>query len=93
MIGWTVFIGVILAAIFLGPPLFWDEVQTGYAYTGAFLGAILGFLFSGFFADWSAKYLTRKNNGIYEPEFRIVLVIPQLMFGCTGLYLVRLFSY
>lgn len=25
MIGWTVFIGVILAAIFLGPPLFWDE--------------------------------------------------------------------
>jgi len=87
MIGWTVFIGVILAAIFLGPPLFWNEVQTGYAYTGAFLGAVLGFLFSGIFADWSAKYLTRRNDGVYEPEFRIILVIPQLIFGCTGLYL------
>ncbi|TVY30486.1 Protein HOL1 [Lachnellula hyalina] len=87
MIGWTVFIGIIIAAIFLGPPLLWDEVKTGYAYAGAFIGAILGFLFAGVFADWSAKYLTRKNNGVYEPEFRIILVIPQLIFGCTGLYL------
>jgi hypothetical protein len=31
--------------------------------------------------------MTRKNNGVYEPEFRIILVIPQLVFGCTGLYL------
>ncbi|KAF8863362.1 MFS general substrate transporter [Acephala macrosclerotiorum] len=87
MIGWTVFIGIILAAIFLGPPLFWDEVNTGYAYTGAFIGAIIGFLIAGILADWSARYMTRKNNGIYEPEFRIILVIPQLIFGCAGLYL------
>jgi hypothetical protein len=86
MIGWTVFIGVILAAIFLGPPLFWSEVQTGYAYTGAFVGAVLGFLVAGGLSDWSAKFLTRLNGGVYEPEFRIILVIPQLIFGCTGLY-------
>jgi MFS family permease len=86
MIGWTVFIGIILAAIFLGPPLFWDEERTGYAYTGAFIGAILGFLVAGGLADWSAKYMTRRNNGVYEPEFRIILVIPQLIFGCAGLY-------
>lgn len=87
MIGWTVFIGIILAAIFIGPPLFWGEVNTGYAYTGAFLGALIGFLVAGALADWSAKYMTRKNNGIYEPEFRIILVIPQLIFGCAGLFL------
>ena len=86
MIGWTVFIGIILAAIFLGPPLFWTEVKTGYAYTGAFIGAIAGFLVAGGLADWSAKFMTRRNGGIYEPEFRIVLVIPQLVFGCAGLY-------
>jgi len=86
MIGWTVFIGVVLGAIFLGPPLFWDEVRTGYAYTGAFLGAVIGFLIAGGLADWSAKFMTRKNGGIYEPEFRIVLVIPQLIFGCAGLF-------
>ncbi|EKD11872.1 uncharacterized protein L3040_009045 [Drepanopeziza brunnea f. sp. 'multigermtubi'] len=87
MVGWTVFIGIILAAIFIGPPLFWDEVNTGYAYTGAFLGAVGGFIIAGALADWSAKYMTRKNNGIYEPEFRIVLVIPQLVIGCSGLFL------
>lgn len=87
MIGWTVFIGIILAAIFIGPPLFWDEVNTGYAYAGAFIGAVVGFLISSVLSDWSAKYMTRKNSGVYEPEFRIVLVIPQLVFGCAGLYL------
>jgi MFS family permease len=87
MIGWTVFIGIILAAVFIGPPNWWDEVRTGYAYTGAFLGAFIGFVIAGALADWSAKFMTRKNNGVYEPEFRIILVIPQLVFGCTGLYL------
>lgn len=86
MIGWTVFIGVVLAAIFLGPPLFWDEVSTGYAYIGPFIGALLGFFIAGALSDWSAKFLTRHNGGVYEPEFRILLVIPQLIFGCMGLY-------
>jgi MFS family permease len=86
MIGWTVFIGVIMAQFFLGYPLWWDEVKTGYAYVGAFVGAILGFLVAGTLSDWSAKKLTKWNKGVYEPEFRIVLVIPQLIFGCMGLY-------
>ncbi|KAI9670447.1 MAG: hypothetical protein M1829_004770 [Trizodia sp. TS-e1964] len=86
LIGWTVLIGVVLAAIFLGPPLFFDEVLTGYMYSGAFLGAVVGFLLAGFISDWSAKILTKRNHGVYEPEFRLVLVIPQLIFGCIGLY-------
>lgn len=86
MIGWTVFIGVILAAVFISPPLNWGEKETGYAYAGAFVGAVLGFLVAGGLADWSAKYMTKRNGGIYEPEFRILLVIPQLVLGCAGLY-------
>ena len=86
LIGWTVMIGVVLAAIFLGPPLFFNEVKTGYMYTGAFIGAILGFILSGLLADWSTKVMIRRNNGVYEPEFRLVLVIAQLVFSCAGLY-------
>ncbi|KAI9724399.1 MAG: hypothetical protein M1812_000467 [Candelaria pacifica] len=86
MIGWTVLIGVVLAIIFLGPPLFFDEVKTGYLYTGPFIGAILGFIMSGLLADWSARFMTERNKGVFEPEFRILLVIPQFIFSCAGLY-------
>lgn len=86
LIGWTVVIGVVLAALFLGPPLWFDEVKTGYMYTGPFIGALLGFILSGLLSDWSTKFMIRRNKGVYEPEFRILLVIPQLVFGCVGLY-------
>lgn len=86
MIGWTVFIGVIIAAIFIGPPYYWGEVSAGYAYTGAFIGAIGGFFVACILADSSVKYLTRINKGVYEPEFRILLVIPMLIIGGIGLY-------
>ena len=79
-------IGVELAVIFLGPPLWFTEVKTGYMYTGPFIGALLGFAISGLLADWSANFMVKRNKGIYEPEFRILLVIPQLIFGCVGLY-------
>ncbi|KXX81588.1 Protein HOL1 [Madurella mycetomatis] len=86
LIGWTVFIGVILARYFIANPLWWSEVETGYAYTAAFVGAILGFAIAGALSDWSARVMTKWNRGVYEPEFRIVLVIPQLILGCAGLY-------
>ena len=86
LIGWTVLIGIVLAAIMLGPPLLFNEVQTGYMYTGAFIGAVLGFLLAGLISDWVPRWMTKRNGGIYEPEFRLVLVIPQLIFGCAGLY-------
>lgn len=86
LIGWTVVIGVVLAALFLGPPLWFSEVKTGYMYTGPFIGAMLGFILSGLMSDWSTKFMIRRNKGVYEPEFRILLVIPQLVLGCAGLY-------
>ncbi|KNG47744.1 mfs transporter [Stemphylium lycopersici] len=60
--------------------------KTDERYTGAFIGALLGFALTGLVSDWSANLLTRLNNGVYEPEFRMVLVIPQLILGCAGIY-------
>ncbi|KAG7145669.1 Protein HOL1 like protein [Verticillium longisporum] len=93
MIGWTVFIGVIVAAVFLGPPFFWNEVSAGYAYLGPFIGALAGFAIAGALSDWSAKYMTRLNKGIYEPEFRIVLVLPMFVIGGIGLSLYIVDAY
>jgi hypothetical protein len=86
IIGWTVLIGIVLASIMLGPPLWFGEVETGYMYTGAFIGALVGFGIAGLGSDWSARVLTRWNGGVYEPEMRLVMVVPQIVLGAGGLY-------
>ncbi|KAJ5625982.1 hypothetical protein N7510_002291 [Penicillium lagena] len=86
IIGWAVFLGVILAIVFLTPPLWFTEVQTGYLYTGAFIGSMLGLVLSGLLSDSMNKVMIRLNHGRYEPEFRILLVIFQLIFCGIGLY-------
>lgn len=71
LIGFTVLIGIVLATIMLSPPLlFWSD-KVGYMYTSALIGALVGFIFCGLVSDWSAKWLTKKNGGVYEPEFRV----------------------
>ncbi|KAL1993049.1 hypothetical protein VTN49DRAFT_3806 [Thermomyces lanuginosus] len=86
MIGWTVLIGVVLGVVFLGPPLWFDEVRTGYMYVGAFIGSILGLAISGLLSDWIMKVMVKLNKGVYEPEFRIPLVFFQMLFCGIGLY-------
>lgn len=86
VIGWAVFIGVVLAIVFLGPPLWFEEDKTGYLYTGAFIGAMIGLVLSGVLTDSMTKVMIRLNRGKYEPEFRLLLVVFQLVFACMGLY-------
>ncbi|KAJ5130129.1 uncharacterized protein N7515_006168 [Penicillium bovifimosum] len=86
VIGWAVFVGVVLAIVFLGPPMWFQEDKTGYLYTGAFIGSIVGLVLSGLFTEFMTRLMIRFNHGRYEPEFRILLVIPQLIFCGIGLY-------
>lgn len=86
IIGWTVMVGVILSLVFLGPPLFFSERQAGYLYTAAFIGSLLGLLLAGIYSELTTNFMIRINKGVYEPEFRILLVIPTLVFSAIGLY-------
>lgn len=86
VIGWTVMVGVILSLIFLGPPLFFNEERAGKMYTSAFIGSMLGLVLSGLYSEVVTKFMIRQNKGKYEPEFRILLVIPTLVFSAIGLY-------
>jgi MFS family permease len=40
--------------------------------------ALIGQPFAGWLADWTIKFLSKRNKGVYEPEFRLWLMIP----GC-----------
>ncbi|KAF7715482.1 Uncharacterized protein PECH_007039 [Penicillium ucsense] len=86
VIGWTVLIGVVLALVFQGPPLWFHVDQVGYLYSGAFIGSLIGLVLAGLLTDLITKSMVKLNHGRYEPEFRIVLVVFQLIFACMGLY-------
>ena len=86
IIGWTAMVGVILSVIFLGPPLFFNEQQAGTLYTSAFIGSILGLGLSGAYSELVTNFMIRLNKGKYEPEFRLLLVIPCTTFAAVGLY-------
>lgn len=86
IIGWTVIVGVILALIFLGPPLFFAVEDAGKMYTAAFIGSILGLILAGIYTELVTRFLILRNGGQYEPEFRIALMIPTLLFSGIGLY-------
>lgn len=55
-------------------------------YTGAFIGSMIGLVICGLLADRSANLMIKWNKGKFEPEFRIVMVFPQLIFSGIGMY-------
>lgn len=90
MIAWVAMMGVSLAILTI--KINFTEVETGYMYAGAFIGAILAFVMAGAISDPMARWMTRRNNGVFEPEFRMILVIPMLIFGVSGLFGFGVFS-
>jgi hypothetical protein len=59
-------------------------------YTNNDTAIVVGFITSavaGPLSDWSAKWLSRRNGGRYEPEFRLYLVIGIAVFCGLGYYL------
>jgi hypothetical protein len=44
-------------------------------------------IFSGLFSDWLITFLSRRNNGIYEPEFRLLLMLPATIFSTMAFLL------
>jgi len=72
--------------MFAGPPTHFGPEKLGYMYAAPFIGALSAYFFGASVSDWSAKWMARKNKNIYEPEFRILLVIPVAFFGLPGLY-------
>jgi MFS family permease len=81
---WYVGSAIILAGIFAGPPWNFDAAKIGYLGTGPFVGGALASIVISFFGDWSGKLLTIKNKGTYEPEFRLVWMLPCALISVPG---------
>lgn len=67
-----------MAQIFMAPPYLLSAAGVGYLSLGPFLGGLLGSLFLGATLDPLIKWCAKKNKGVYEPEYRLLGMIPSV---------------
>jgi hypothetical protein len=83
---WTIGLAIVLAQIFGGPPNLFDPTKLGLLFVFPFLFLLAGCLVGFFLSDWWPKWCARRNNGVFEPEFRLILLVPVLLVGVPGLF-------
>ena len=83
---WIVVFSVVNAEIFTLPPYNFSVSETGLISLSPFILTIIGEIVSGPLNDWICLHLTKRNHGIYEPEFRLVLIIPTILLGVAGFF-------
>lgn len=83
---WIVVFSVVNGIIFVAPPYNFSISQTGLISLSPFILTLLGECISGPLNDYICLYLTRKNRGIYEPEFRLPLIIVTIILGTVGFF-------
>ncbi|RCI13698.1 hypothetical protein L249_8211 [Ophiocordyceps polyrhachis-furcata BCC 54312] len=85
-IGWLIVISETMAIIYRDPSIYnFSALQTGLVYISPFVGGILGTGVAGKVSDVIVRAMSRRNGGLYEPEFRLIMVIPVLVTTCIGL--------
>ena len=71
----------VAAQIFSFPPYSLDAAGVGYLFVGPFIGALLGSIILAIIMDPLILWCTKRNKGIYEPEFRLIPVALGLIGG------------
>jgi len=86
-ITWMVTSGLITFQVLAYPPYNLQPDTLAYiGLPGSAVGLIAA-VFAGMFNDWMIKKLSKLNKGVYEPEFRLLAMIPGTLFTTLGFYL------
>lgn len=85
-IGWLIVLSESVSSIYMERDTYnFTPLQTGLVYISPFLGGVLGTAVAGKVSDIIVRYMARKNDGVYEPEFRLVMAIPIAISTVIGL--------
>ncbi|KAF5005097.1 hypothetical protein FDECE_8417 [Fusarium decemcellulare] len=85
-IGWLIVLSETIAMIYRNPEGYnFTALQTGLVYVSPFIGAILGTGVAGKISDILVRAMSRRNGGMYEPEFRLIMAAPILITTSIGL--------
>lgn len=83
---WLIVISETISEIFKGHGYGYSQQAVGLFYLGPFIGGVLGSLSTGLLGDNLVRFMVKKNHGVYEPEFRLLMLIPSSFFICFGLF-------
>lgn len=81
---WLLTISVLSVTIFSAPPYSLGPAQVGLTNLPLLLVALIGSPLSGWAGDFIAKFMARRNKGIFEPEFRLTLMLPAAILATVG---------
>lgn len=85
LVGGVAVISTVGPQILTHRPYRWGE-HAGLLFVGAFVGIVLGGLWTGLVVDRRVKKLARdQDHGYAEPEARVVVMVPSLLVGTGGL--------
>lgn len=85
IIAWYVTIAIISGVIFASPPYLLGSAAVGYLSAGPLIGGLLGSIVSFFLSGPLTQGLTRRNKGIYEPEFCLIPIAPSTIIMVAAL--------
>ncbi len=85
-IGWLIVLSESVSTIFENKATYnFTPLQAGLVYISPFIGGVLGTAVAGKVSDVIVQFMSRRNGGVYEPEFRLVMAIPVTVATCIGL--------
>ena len=75
-VGWLIVVSESVAVIYREKYYHFNALGTGLVYLSPFIGGILGTAVAGKVSDVFVKAMAKRNGGLYEPEFRLIMALP-----------------
>lgn len=85
-VGWLIVLSESVAHIYQNRESYnFTALQVGLVYISPFVGGVLGTAVAGKVSDLIVRFMARRNDGVYEPEFRLVMAVPITISTVIGL--------
>ncbi|KAJ4286041.1 hypothetical protein N0V90_013388 [Kalmusia sp. IMI 367209] len=85
-VGWLIVLSESVAEVYQNHESYnFSALQVGLVYISPFVGGVLGTAVAGKISDVIVRFMARKNDGVYEPEFRLIMAIPIAISTVIGL--------
>lgn len=83
---WLTFYLTVIEDTWYGPPWNYSDAADGNMNIPCLIGAVLGCIYGGWFSDRFMLWMTKRNGGVMEAEFRLWLMFPTACIFPVGIW-------